>query len=175
MYLLYEMWRFATAFPRVLLLCFVLNVYLFPWLQLSVISSWFPYFILNPDLIFVPNLYKHCRLDIFTIMSHRYFNFPWREFTIFLPFWTPCPGRTHQYPIWIIQANNLINHFIISPTDTVTDLLWVCSVVSHRSYTGGVITQSKLYLQQVRRLRGITSKAVTPRARVNLFRVRMNI
>ena len=32
---------------------------------------------------------------------------------------------------------------------------------------GGVVTQKKLYLQQIRRSRGITSKAVSPQTRVN--------
>lgn len=42
----------------------------------------------------------------------------------------------------------------------------------------GVVPQRKLYLRQIRILQGITSKAMTPRARVNgfsLYRIRMDV
>ena len=43
---------------------------------------------------------------------------------------------------------------------------------------GGVVTQSKIYLQQIRGSQGVTSKVVAPGARVDgelSFKVRMNI
>ena len=122
LYLLYETWL-ATTFPRVLLLfCFKsLSILMTSTISYTLMIPMFyiesrPHFSSKSvQPLFSGHLYHH-------VSQILQFSLRWIHFLLFQ---TP-PGKRHQYPISISQANNFINHFIISPIATVLcPRLWI--------------------------------------------------